>query len=270
MKKIALVAILIAFLFTGPNLIARNIDDLEFNKKNNDLSLVIFDDGDDFLDQYQNEDTSGAYAIYKTFSQAQSFIPSYEVLTRIKLLLGRSGEVNFDLHIYVIGEFGGESFVHVIIPKENIPETLVDGWEWIEIDFEDIIVNVGETYYIVLMTSSAYHYSWKTGFWTGYSNGDAWYHNEGDETWTKDESRDFCFETYGRPNLKTTFIAGKIHDISSEGNYLTFNAIKIRCMQFNPFTFVTLQADEELIISKSFKGIVAAGFIFAICDASLL
>ena len=267
MQKIALLAILIAILFTVPNLIAVNIEDYECKNRINDSFLSSIENGDDFLDQYQHE--SGWISdIVESRSRGQSFIPSYDILTRIKLLVNSYGDPTFDLHFYLLGNFAGESFIHMIIPAEEIP---ISDAEWIDIDFEDIMVNPGETYYIALLTSATGDgYHWKSGYNTEYTNGDAWYHMEGDETWSISSDYDMCFETYGKPNLQKVFIIGKIYDINSDGDYITFNALKVRCIQLSPFNFITLQSDEELIISKSYKGIVAAGFIFAFCDAAIL
>lgn len=267
MKKIALLAILIAILFTGPNLIADNIDNYECKNRIHDSFLSSIENGDDFLDQYQHE-SGWIPDIVSSRSRGQSFIPSYDILTRVKLLINKFGTPTFDLHFYIFGNLNGESFIHMIIPKDEIPRY---DYEWIEIDFEDIMVNPGETYYIALLTSATdggYH--WKSGYNTEYTNGDAWYHMGDDETWTIDSDYDMCFETYGKPILQKVIIIGKIYDINSDGDYITFNALKVRCIQLSPFNFITLQSDEELIISKSYKGIVAAGFIFAYCDAAIL
>ena len=153
MKKIGLLAVLIGILFIGPNIIADNIQDYEIKNRINNSFLSSIDDGDDFLDQYYNEYETSFFGIDTVYSSGQSFIPTYGILTRIKLHLLSEDDIHFDLHVYINGDINGVPFFHIVIPKENIPKRGEGDAEWIEIDFEDIIVNPGETYYIKLLSS---------------------------------------------------------------------------------------------------------------------
>ncbi len=67
----------------------------------------------------------------------------------------------------------------------------------------------------------------------------------------------------------STFIFGRIDNLTTGGDVITFEAVNIRCMTFFPFTFNGYTSGELITISKNPKGFVGALFgvqlIFAFC-----
>jgi len=206
-KKVFVMGLLIIFL--GSNLALGNENNVSQNIKKNLVTL-----GDE-LDQQQNF-YSGAAELGLTdynFPFAQSFIPQKAVLTRIFLYVERIGQpYPFDLAIRK--DLNGENLTTVSVNYNSIPVSLT----WIEFNFSDIPVVIGETYYIIMSTQSKQNniYGVGTGNGDPYANGSAWV---GDWVyWTDDTTFDFCFKTYGKgkppykpakPNGKTK---GNVND----------------------------------------------------------
>lgn len=63
----------------------------------------------------------------------------------------------------------------------------------------------------------------------------------------------------------STFIFGRLDNLTTEGEIITFEALNIRCATFFPFTFNAYTSGELLTISKDYFGLVGARFIFAFC-----
>ncbi len=67
----------------------------------------------------------------------------------------------------------------------------------------------------------------------------------------------------------STFIFGRITNLNTLGQYITFEAVNIRCITFFPFTFNAYTSGELITISKDYFGFIGANFIFALCGASI-
>jgi len=65
--------------------------------------------------------------------------------------------------------------------------------------------------------------------------------------------------------LKNAFIFGKITNLSSQGEYIQFEAVKTRVITFSPFSFNTYMSGEVFVISKEYQGFTGVRFIFALC-----
>ena len=61
----------------------------------------------------------------------------------------------------------------------------------------------------------------------------------------------------------STFIFGRIDNLTTAGDIIAFNAVNIRCATLFPFTFNAYTSGELLTISKDYFGLVGARFIFA-------
>jgi len=270
MKRFLIVCILVCLIGASilPS-ISGNVEKIKMEDKEIPAFIEKMLNDDDFLDQYQNQ--SDSYIVFSHGqSYGQSFTPSYEVLTRVKLFLGKRGSVTADLHFFVLGDLGGTSFIHLIKTAEEVSDTS----QWHEFDFPDVEVNAGEKYYLVLhSTEYATHSGYK---WHGahsgnlYPNGEEWWFNGDSWEIFGDGTRDFAFETYGKPIFDQSFLIGRIYDLNAEGTYVTCNALQTYVITFSPFSFNSYSSDERIIIEKSFKGIVAAGFVVAFCKAAIL
>lgn len=69
----------------------------------------------------------------------------------------------------------------------------------------------------------------------------------------------------GGNGFKTTFIIGKIDNLVTEEDIITFEAVNIRCIQISPFGFIPYTSGEQITISKDYIGLLTPRFIFALC-----
>lgn len=77
-------------------------------------------------------------------------------------------------------------------------------------------------------------------------------------------------ELYNNPSgLKNTLIFGKIADLNTEGNFITFKAEKIRCIQFSPFQYIQYSSGENIRISEEYVGVVLLSFVFGFFKANI-
>jgi hypothetical protein len=72
------------------------------------------------------------------------------------------------------------------------------------------------------------------------------------------------------PTMKTTIIFGKIAGLATGDPYVTFNAVKVKCIQFSPFVFIPYNSNEQIIISKDYIGLITPNMVLAICKTPFL
>ena len=150
---------------------------------------------EDFLNQFQIIWNKGI-AVGPPDLLAQSFKPSENMLTRIELLVGKIGTPTDNLSISIRSSLDGSDITSISLPPKEIPTDK----DWIEFDFEDVLVNISQTYYIVFTP-------WGTGMvylWWGYdnhnfdsyTNGESWLYTNGE--WSTEDFviKDWCFKTY--------------------------------------------------------------------------
>jgi hypothetical protein len=79
-------------------------------------------------------------------------------------------------------------------------------------------------------------------------------------------SDDEIMELYNNPaGLKSTIMFGRVSNLNTDaGDLMTFEALKLRCIQFSPFKFVTFKAGEKLKISEEYKGFLNQNFVLGI------
>ena len=160
--------------------------------------------------------------INKLNGAAQSFTPTLRILTRIKLKLTKDIGIyapqyrtTANLIVSIRSELNGEDLVTAVVTPEEVPDaynnSLPNPYEQIrlvEVDFDDLSVEMGETYYIICELESEEgtgHYCWFVHDDTAYDNGFAWYHSHFYEEWfLKDStgSSDYCFITFGKTTLR--------------------------------------------------------------------
>jgi len=133
------------------------------------------------------------------YQMAQSFVPTFPTLTRIKLLLWKHDNPTFPIQISIRENLGDDDLVSVIKSPMEIP--MYEELSLVNIDFQDIPVVPGNTYYIVVQALGGGFpgpmYAW------AFSEGDPYVHGEGlaggDDTWIPAYGldTDFVFITYG-------------------------------------------------------------------------
>lgn len=67
------------------------------------------------------------------------------------------------------------------------------------------------------------------------------------------------------PDLLHSFIFGRIDNYNTQGDFISFDAVKTRVVHIMPFSFNTYDSLEQLLISKYYWGFVGPGYIFALC-----
>jgi hypothetical protein len=229
MKKIVPIMIICLFLATGFEAAALQKDIVGVNQTPQTTCLY-----DDDLDQYMTEYQDGSVlpvgvltieeALNIHFSIAQSFIPQKEVITRALLYVGRNITASYSFVVSIRDNLTGADLTQVAVPVESF---VIQNFSWVEFDFPDLPVTIGETYYIVAYTNNVSDnwYGWGGNVDNIYSDGCAWASVDDGDTWTNDsvsmmsypyqfhhtyhglaaptanDSMDMCFMTYGQDNL---------------------------------------------------------------------
>ena len=71
-------------------------------------------------------------------------------------------------------------------------------------------------------------------------------------------------------HVNTAFLFGRIENLNTEGDLTTFDAVKLRYIQFSPFSFNTYASGEEIAVVGSGLGIVTTSFAFGFFSAAVL
>jgi hypothetical protein len=155
---------------------------------------------------------------------AQSFIPTKEILTKVELFIVKNTTATFPLSISIREELTDEDLTALNIEPSEVPAGELD---WVEINFDDIIMTTGLTYYIVATTENVTDnlYGWGANNSSeSYPYGCMWYSIDEGNTWSnkstsskpssfeslaipksqpifkENDSWDMCFKTYGFDN----------------------------------------------------------------------
>lgn len=128
---------------------------------------------------------------------AQSFVPTLPILTKVDVIL-RRGDINKDVKVLIKKNLMGEILSLKIIPGNQIPSN----YGWVTFDFDDIPLNPGDVYFIVVTTNS---YNWAIPFYYGrsyfnsYDDGFLYSTRHCGSKWDEIyQCRDMCFRTYGK------------------------------------------------------------------------
>jgi len=164
--------------------------------------------GGDELDQEQNDDLGGGKPFYQQYWVAQGFTPTKEILTRValRLFIKYNHPPDALVTVSIRSSKNGEDLTAV-----DVIGSTIESGAWIEFDFPDLQVIPGNTYFIVLRSSSGdeynYHYGWYYYINNPYPSADAWGSRDSGDSWYELDfpendlpKIDFCFKTYGRSN----------------------------------------------------------------------
>lgn len=174
------------------------------------LADVLPSSPDYILDQKQ-ELSSLEEGVHSRIWLAQSFIPSMTPLTKIEVKIDKPRLTSDPLIISIRKELNGSDLASFSISGDDIPFFVF----WVGFDIPDIEVTVGDTYYIVMHSSTPtetpfrwlYEYNYsddpypKGKMWRSIDRGKTWYPMEGDE----DLYIDATFRTYSyisKPDLE--------------------------------------------------------------------
>ena len=137
------------------------------------------------------------YILYKDHDKAQSFTPSFEILTRVELKIDKMLLVGTSwIHVYIRSNIDGSNLALKSLETDDISP----GLAWLEFDFFDIEVTPGNTYFIVAKATwnqmDPCNIKIHRSNQDEYASGDAWVYTDA-FGWSK-TTVDLCFKTYGK------------------------------------------------------------------------
>ena len=236
-----------------------------FNQKNEDTNRYCTTESPyvDELDQSVTE-FSGTLPVgniylgsHVNLSVAQSFIPQLEVLTRIQFFMACNTSTSQPCVVAVRDNLTSSNLAVVKLAPSEFPVVngtpTQDQLAWITFDIDDIWVNPGQIYYIVLFTTNITgNFYWVAENGTNiYPNGTVFLSIDEGMTWTEFVDADSCFQTYG---LHETFLqitpsggVGLSFIIKNIGNYtawdVTVNLTIAGGLVFLGKSFSTIQSE---------------------------
>ena len=131
---------------------------------------------------------------------AQNCTPTFNSLTRCDIYLRKFGSPEFDL----IAELRTDHPEGTLLDTLTFtPEEVLSSWQWLELDFTDILVDPDTNLFIVLPpapsgVSTSFGYEWGYAFGDQYQPGSFWFTRDGGGLWRDLPTRyEFVFKTYG-------------------------------------------------------------------------
>lgn len=159
------------------------------------ISINLYDDE---LDQFQIV-RDGDASIGGLYRIAQSFKPTLNILTRVELLVEKTGDPSGFLQISIKNSLNGDDLTFTIIPSKDI-STISN---WYEFDFPDIHVPPECTLYIVWAPAANLWDDDNTFLWCCnwkdnlYVRGKMWNEYPFGNWYIENPDWDSCFKTYG-------------------------------------------------------------------------
>ena len=205
MKKFLTFLLIAILVLGGLEAVAISLNKVEYK-----TSTYLFDDE---LDQSQTEFESGVpignYQIqsnpHLNWTIAQSYTPSKEIQTRVQLFLSKNSTqlTIYPLVVCIREYLTGENIGMLSIEPDEVPE--FPDFLWIEFDFEDMLMTIPHSYFIVCYTTNETDncYLWAGEGNNSYPNGQVYFSYDDGATWDDGppwDTADMCFKTYGRDN----------------------------------------------------------------------
>lgn len=165
--------------------------------------LTINNQGTEILDIEQSVNDRGfpiRHAIDGSWGGAQSFKPTVSTITRAEVYLRMFGTPTFDLMVEIHQDsIDGPLVDTLTYTPAEVPAT----WSWFELDFTDVSVTPGTTYFIKIPPPStnpgnSFGYEWGYAFGNQYDDGAFWFTRDGGGLWRDlPDTYEFTFKTYG-------------------------------------------------------------------------
>jgi hypothetical protein len=88
------------------------------------------------------------------------------------------------------------------------------------------------------------------------------------------DDNEVILETKASETFEKCFMFGRVKNLSTEGEVITFNTINVRIIKFSPYNFSLYNSGENITIQKGFRGLVGAflmmEFVFTFCKVNVL
>jgi len=171
----------------------------------------------DELDQFQTNMTTnyaipvGNVKLFNTtlsFQVAQSFMPTKNILTRAELFIRKNSTATYPISVSIREELTNDDMTVLDIDPSIVP---TEDHDWIEINFDDILMTTNRSYYIVAITENVTDnfYFWGANNLSGsYPYGCMWYSIDEGDTWTnrsvssKPDSYEIHYKKHAQPLFK--------------------------------------------------------------------
>lgn len=140
------------------------------------------------------------HALDGDWAAAQSFIPTKNVITKADLYLRKFGTPEFNLTVELREDQPVGTLVDSLI---FTPDLVSTNWEWFTIDFQNVTITNGVTYFIVIPpvpggVTTSFGYEWGYAFGNQYDDGSFWFTRDGGGLWRDLPTMyEFAFKTYG-------------------------------------------------------------------------
>jgi len=131
---------------------------------------------------------------------AQNFTPNCNLLTYTQIYIRKFGTPEFNLTV----ELRTDHPEGVLLDTLSFnPEELASSWQWIELDFEDVTIDLDTNLFIVLppapsTVTTSFGYEWGYAFGDQYQPGSFWFTRDGGTLWRDLPTMyEFVFRTFG-------------------------------------------------------------------------
>ena len=146
-------------------------------------------------DQKQTDYGDSGWRINEDFQVAQSFIPTKDILSQVRLFISKQGNPVYGFTVAIREDLAGDDLIYKSITLYFGDEN----YDWFTFDFPDITVTPGEKYYIIARADECTqddYYGWICADDDeAYPNGEAYGSDDKGQTWEL-RDRDCCFVTY--------------------------------------------------------------------------
>lgn len=172
-----------------------NFDELIFDGDYNQTGFL------DYIKDPYYEDGTEKYSIStNTLWLAQSWEAAKNRVAKVGAFLSRTANTNFDVVEFRIRKILTEPWLWGFTILNYI--SLQGDWKYWSNESNPGTLVPGDTYYVIINLfngnhPAGEHLDWWYGSDNPYSDGKCWYSNNGGETWTYDNDRDFNFQIWG-------------------------------------------------------------------------
>ncbi len=168
----------------------------------NDIEIVD-PTGEEILNINQNEFDNSFAICNKTdgdWGAAQNFSPTISNITKVELYIRNFNSSEFDLVVELRKDHPKEG--DLIDTVTFTPAEVSENFEWLEVDFDDVVVDAGVDYFIVVPPAPGditgdFGYEWCYSEENRYEDGWLFFTKNGGDTWSAISEWDFAFRIYG-------------------------------------------------------------------------